>query len=229
VSEIEKLLLVQEHDLKIRDIQKTLQDIPATKSAESDRLESHRQALKEAEERVKHAQADVKKLELDCEAGRERITKYRQQQMQLKTNKEFQTMESEITGVRQQIAQVEDRELSAMEALEKARAEADAKKTALDAEDVLVRKDVADLDERLGSLEKRLKDLKDMRAKVAVGVDPEWLRTYERILTRRDRAVVPLQQGMCGGCHMSQPPTIIHQARRRTTLVSCLQCGRLVY
>ena len=46
---------------------------------------------------------------------------------------------------------------------------------------------------------------------------------------RHDAAVVPVQHGICGGCHLHIPPQLAHAARGGVELVTCDQCGRILY
>ena len=59
--------------------------------------------------------------------------------------------------------------------------------------------------------------------------DPEWLDRYDQVFGRKDKALVPIQDGVCSGCHMKLPPYIIHDAKKRAEMVSCEFCGRLLY
>ena len=89
MSNIERLLALQEHDSRIRGIKKELRDIPERKELEIERLSGHKAALADAESTMKTQQAIVKELELEITARHEKIAKLRQQQFDLKTNKEF--------------------------------------------------------------------------------------------------------------------------------------------
>ena len=72
---IEKLLVVQGHDVRIRAMEKEMRDIPARKEAEQARLEEHKAALAELGGELKAKQAAVKELELECDARRQKIDK----------------------------------------------------------------------------------------------------------------------------------------------------------
>ena len=56
------------------------------------------------------------------------------------------------------------------------------------------------------------------------------LSRYRRILkSKRDVAVVPIRHGACGGCHMKVTPQTVLSAKAADHLVSCDNCGRLIY
>jgi hypothetical protein len=53
---------------------------------------------------------------------------------------------------------------------------------------------------------------------------------YEKLfLTKAGRAVVPLEGNHCSGCHMTVTPATLRDAKLGAQVVSCEQCGRIVY
>lgn len=231
VSTIEQLLEVQEHDLRIQRIEGELRDIPARKERELDRLQAHTAAMKVAEAALQDRQAELKQNELEVQSKKDKIAKLRTQQMELKTNKEFKTMASEIETIEKAIRRDEDRELEIMETIEAARADVAARKKDLDAENAVVQEDIAVLDERIAGLETELRTEQALREKAKEGIEPEWLRRYESVLNskRGSAALVSAEGGVCRGCNMALPPYQQHNARKRLEMVVCSYCGRMLY
>ncbi len=90
--------------------------------------------------------------------------------------------------------------------------------------------DKADLQKRKAIIEQELSELRAEREKLATQVDAEALARYERILrSKGDTAIVPVQHGNCGGCHLQIPPQLIHNAKNGNELTSCDYCGRILY
>jgi predicted nucleic acid-binding Zn-ribbon protein len=229
VSVIEKLLAVQERDVRIRRIKQELTDIPARQEAEQTRLAEHKAALEAAEEALKLKQSDVKQLEIESDSKKEQISKLRQQQMELKSNKEFKAMELEIKTVETAISSVEDRELVLMEEVEAAREDVKARKADLEEEQSAVDEDVKMLGERAIELKAELAEEEKAREEAAKDVEPDWLARYNQVISRRETALVPVEHGVCGGCHMKLPPSASHDAKKRMHMVTCDFCGRLLY
>lgn len=229
MSIIEKLVSLQEHDCRIRDLEREMRDIPLRKDQEKTRLEEHRDKLSEAEQMLKALQADIKKVELEAESLREKITKLRQQQFSIKTNKEFKAIEDEIGLIQTQIGKLEDRELELMMKADQAKLEVERGRAMLAAEEAAVKADIQALDERASRIAAEIDQLRSVRAAIAAEIDPAWLASYERIFQRKERAIVPIEDGVCGGCHMQLPPFVLHDAKKQTALVACTFCGRLLY
>lgn len=229
MSDIKTLVALQDLDCRIRDMKRELEDIPARQKEEEARLELHKQNLNEAEEALKGKQAAVKQLEVEAGAVQDKINKLRQQQMQLKTNKEFKAMEHEIDAAQGEIGGLEDRELVLMDEVEAARLDVEARRKDLVDEEAGVSRDIAELQGRVSGLDTDIRQLEGERAGKVGEVAPEWLVHYERVLARRERALVPLVNGVCGGCHMTLPPSVRQNVMRQGDLVSCDHCGSLLY
>ena len=229
MSIIDELLSVQERDCRIREIQKEMKDIPMRQEQEQDRLESHKKELADAEEAHKLSQAQAKELELETESRKEKIMKLRQQQATIKTNKEFSAIESEVASIQREISLLEDKELGLMENIEAAAQSVAEKEAALKQEQAMVERDVQSLGERVSSLGVELKDVQEARTVAAKEVDPEWLEEYDRMIIRRAKALVAVENGICTGCHMQVPPAVAHDAKNPAIMTACSHCGRLLY
>ncbi len=229
MSEIKKLLPLQELDCQLRDMKREIEDIPARKEEEQSRLEEHKANLAKAEEAMKLEQAKIKELELEVQSCKEQIEKYRQQQMVLKSNKEFKAMEIEIANVQSKIREHEDEELVLMEDVEKARVHVTERRKELEAEEEAVNMDVVELDKRMAGIEEEITSLEARRGEVVGDVPGDMLSRYEMIQARRDRALVPVEGGICGGCHMKLPPSVNQNILKQEDMVSCDHCGRLLY
>ncbi len=229
MTNIDKLLEVQNFDLKIARIEKEIHDIPIRKDEELTRMESHQKALDEANKALQEKESEIRQQELEVESCQEKIKKLRQQQMTLKTNKEFKAVETEIDILNDKIKGFEDQELEMMEALELLRRDVKTKEAELAEEKKFIDEDIALLDKRLSELEESLVEEKQKRELATKDVDKEWLERYEIILSRKGNAVVKLEDGICSGCHMKLPPSAVQNVRKSNQMTFCDFCGRLLF
>ncbi len=229
-THLEKLLTVQDRDRKIRRLSKEIVDIPARKQMIESRLEEHRHVLKQINEEIKKKNLRVKEIEAEVVSAQEKTGKLRQQQFEVKSNDDYRAMEKQIGIIKREIAGFEEQELAIMEEIE------DLKKTSSDheqelaKEQTIVDEELEALNHRISSLESQIEDLKKERAELVKDVDEEWLSRYERTLNHTgDYAIVRVDKGVCGGCHMKLPPQVVHDARKFDTMTLCNYCGRLLY
>jgi predicted nucleic acid-binding Zn-ribbon protein len=221
---------IQEKDRQIAQLRRHQKEIPARKAAIEARLHEHQAALKQAEEEWKKSAAAIKEIENEIETHREHITRYRQQQFEVKSNEAYKSLQHEIAVAQQKVREREDREIERMEAGEAARAVVEQARGSLKGEEAEVAQETGALDERSARIDREVAEVEAERARLVVGVDRDWLGRYERIQKHvGDYAVVPVDNGSCGGCHMKLPPQAIHDAKRAQSVTSCAFCSRLLY
>ena len=228
MSTLEELLRLQDHDSIIIELEQQAQDIPERKEKESARLNELKSSLERALERLTASQMDIDRVELDRAAGKEKILKLRQQQMTLKTNREFRAMNQEIAGMEQELAKLDNLELKACDELDNAAEPIAEAEAALKVEQDNVQGYLDELDERLAEIVVRLEEAQEGRVDLVKGVDNRWRQYYERLLKTRGNAVVALVDGVCDGCHMHLPPAVNVEVKRAQRIVTCDYCGRIL-
>jgi hypothetical protein len=125
---------------------------------------------------------------------------------------------------------IEDRELELMEQGETAQREVvRATDEARKAKD-FVDGQLAALNAREQNLQAERAQLRANREELAGAVDDGVRQRYERLTKNRgDNIVVGIQHGVCGGCHMRLPAQIIVSCRASQELITCINCGRILY
>ena len=187
-------------------------------------------ALGALKSKAQHLEMDRKTLELDAGTRRESINRLITQQYESRKNDEFRAMGNEIERYEKEIQRIEDQELELMDQAEKLKVEVAAEeKKAAGARDSIARQ-MADLDEKGKTLEGRLNALTAERAELSGKVEEDLLERFERLFgSKGDAAVVALEHEVCTGCHMKVTTQTAHRVKNGKEIVSCEQCGRILY
>lgn len=230
LPEIEKLLILQDRDRKLRALRIEQKNAPLEKKAFADKQAAAQAQLDVAKGKAKEFELERKKLETQVEGIRERIAKYQVQKFQTRKNEEFAALNHEIANCEKDISGLEDRELDLMEAAEKQKpviAEAEKIFAAAKAQ---AERQTVDLDQKITTLGEQITAIEAERAKLAAEVEEELLDTYDRLLkTKNGEAVAGLRHDVCSGCHMKVTPTTSSKARAGKEVVQCENCARIVY
>lgn len=227
---LEKLLILQDRDRRIFQMNREIKDIPVRKAEIESRLNSYKEALQKAQDSVQQCQASMDQDEIEIESLKEKITKYRQQQFEIKNNEEYRALEKEIYETKQAIKKLEDNEILHMEAKEAAQAVVAERQKDIEHQESIVREDMKAFEGRLSAIEEQLQDQKKKRDEIASEIDPDLVRRYTRIFENKgDRALVPVENGACGGCHMKLPPQLVTDAKKKDQVTTCVFCGRILY
>jgi len=228
---LEPIYALQKKDRRLIKLMREIRDIPQRKSDIEAQLAGSTQKLEVARDSKKHTEASLKELELEVESLKERITKYKNQQMEATTNDQYRAFVKEIGTVEREISDLEDKEIVLMESLEKGKAIVAECEEKLGGEKAGIADELGELDARSAELTEMLEQMKAGRARAAEQCDKPILQKYVRIMNnKRDFAVVMVEPGgHCGGCHMKLPPQVTNDARNPTKIVVCNFCGRIVY
>ena len=227
---IEKLLILQDRDRKILRVLQELAHIAPERESLHARAASTQSQLDAAKNRVKQIEAERKRLEVDVEAKKTQIEKYANQQLQTRKNEEYRALAHEIDGCKADITKIEDQEIELMEQAEAAQKEVVRATQEAAAAKKLVDEQVAQLNEREENLKKELAEFQSGRANLAAAVDETARARYERLLkSKGDNVVVGVDHGACGGCHMKLPAQVLVTCQGHKELVSCINCGRILY
>jgi len=227
---IEKLLVLQDRDRKLRRVKTELATIEPQRQAMKNKGLGAQTGLDRAKQHTMEIETKRKQLDLEIESKKALIEKYGHQQFQTRKNDEYQALAHEIVNCKEAISKIEDQQLDLMEKAEAAIKELAAAASVLKEAQGVVEGEIKLLTEREQNLKKELAELSSNRDVLAGVVDESVLNRYERIMnTRGDNVVVDIERGVCGGCHMKIPPQVIMSCRAQQELTTCTNCGRILY
>lgn len=230
LESIEKLLILQDRDRKISRIKNELARIEPERRELQSRAAHTQASLDAAKLRGKQIESQRKDLELEVDAQKQKIAKYSIQQFETKKNDEFKAIGHEIEACKANISKIEDKEIELMEQAEAAQKEVATATQAASEAKKHVDGQVAELNAREENLKKELAELSANREELAAAVEEEVRNRYERLLKQKgENVVVGIQHGVCGGCHMKFPQQIVLSCRREENVVTCPNCGRILY
>jgi predicted nucleic acid-binding Zn-ribbon protein len=230
LENVEKLLILQDRDKQIHRIQTELAHIDPERNALKTKAADAQHHQERARQRVKELEARRKELELEVEAKKQLIEKYANQQLQTRKNEEYRALAHEIEMCKSDIFKIEDQEIELMEQAEAAQKVVVASTQAAAAARSLGDDQIAQLDSREENLKKQLAELEASRAELASAVDEGIRARYERLArSKGENVVVGVQHGVCGGCHMRLPAQVLVSCQAQQELVTCINCGRILY
>jgi predicted nucleic acid-binding Zn-ribbon protein len=228
--QIESLLVLQERDTRLFTLLKEIANLPKEEAAFDLRLQTAQNTFDLKKKTSLALEAEKKGIELEVQAKQQQIGRYGQQQLDTRKNEEFQALGNEIKHAEEAIQSLEDKELEVMEKIEIAQ-----KQLAIDAD--VLKKATADhqtgkatLAQKKVSLEKSLEEVKTLKQEAESKVEETALRKYQRIIAnKKENALVPIRNGNCAGCHMKVTAQTLVAIKADKELISCDNCGRLVY
>ncbi|HZQ24756.1 MAG TPA: C4-type zinc ribbon domain-containing protein [Terriglobales bacterium] len=229
VSDIEKLLHLQQADREIRRLNDEVAALPKRVLAIEQKLAGTQAILEKAKASVKADEAARRKYEAAIQELQTKISKYRDQSLDVKTNEQYKALLGEIQFAEQEIRANEDKILELMVNAESREKEVKAAEAELKQETAEIEKEKADARQRTAEDEKQLAEWNAKRDQLRQGIAPDLLRQFERVSHFRGSGIAEVRDHKCMGCQVMLRPQTYNEVRSGKEVVSCDSCQRILY
>lgn len=227
---LEKLLVLQDRDVHRRLVETQLAAIPREREAAERKIVQHKGIIEEAHQRVRELELERSRLEQEIAATEEQALKYRNQQIQVKKNDEYQALTHEIAGTEAKISELEEKEIQTLYDLDAEREKTAAEEKAQNEEITFLENQLLRLTEKDGNLEIELQQSKETVEAARQEVPAKSIRVYDRLAKVLPLPViVPLHSQKCSGCHLRVSAGVDAEARGGGEMTACDNCTRILY
>jgi predicted nucleic acid-binding Zn-ribbon protein len=216
-------------DSSLDELQEMKGDLPQIVAELSDKVKGKLAQKKELEDTVKKSLIGRDQADVDIINLKEKIEKYKTQQFQVKTNKQYDTLAREIDTAQEKITKLQ----KSMEVLENkaSLAKEDAEKLAPEIE--AMQSELTVNKKELNIVNKEHEDeelkLQHEREKIVSRITKSDYQMYSRIRKAEEgRAIVPVKRSSCGGCFNRVTPQRVLELRKNAALLACERCGRIL-
>jgi len=229
-KELAALKRLQRLDEQLAQLQRRQEGLPQRVAAARRNVDEREERRRQSQERLHHHRLEIDRQELELRSREEHIGRLRQQLNQVKTNREYQTLLTEIRSLEADVSRLEEGALEAMGEADELAAELETLRGGIEEAQQEVRAVEQAVGDEADSLGSEIAGLEGDRRQVAALVSPESLAVYERL--RRGlggRVVVPIVNELCQGCHLPLTPQTVSELLTGRSLVTCHRCGRILY
>ncbi|SRR6266542_3237802 len=224
------VLALQETDQALDRAQARLTDVEA-QMGESDGLIAARRAVVERQELLTQLRSRLHDAEWSVDDAREKasVVEGKLYGGTIRNPKELSDLDADLSSLRTQVAKREDTLLGLLVEIEEAEALLGAAQSALTETETTWQRDQAALLKEKSRLEPEIAALESRRQDQLLAVDSSSLRLYQLLRDRhRGQAVAGVERGMCQGCRITLPMSLLQKARSGVGLVQCVSCERIL-
>lgn len=230
MEDLEQLVALQALDADLARLREAMAAVPR----ELARLDAELAAARARYTTVQHAAEETMKTRRNKEQDLKGVLAARDGRNQklhaIKTNQEYTAAMHELDAMKGQIRALEDAIVELMEREEQIAREVVTARKALAAEEERVRGEQETQRRELARLEAECAGRESERKAAADRVAALNLSRYERIRGGKGGlAVVPIENGVCGGCFRRLPPQLALEVKTGVDIVYCQFCGRMLY
>jgi predicted nucleic acid-binding Zn-ribbon protein len=229
-EQLSLLIQLQEIDIKIRSIAEQKSQLPETLAALERRRSESKEELDKTKEALQAAQKNKRDRDKDLEVGAQKVEKLKARTSEIKTNKEYQALLKEIESAEQENKAIEDEILVLMERIDASTASIMmAEKKARDNEAAIMAEQ-KEHEDAFVKLDEELREAEHHRQEMAVRIEPLVFAQYQKLIaSKAGIAIVEARGESCSGCYMSIPPQVFVNVKKNNSIITCPQCGRILY
>lgn len=223
------LATLQQLDNRLNALQAEVEALPKQLQAYDDACSEARQALTAIGDEIDRAERQRRSLERELEGSQAQLVKTQTKLRGVKTNKEYSAVLAEIDTGKQHIAALEDQILELMEVAESQRQKRQQQEHHVQRSEQELARQAERVRQAQAVLGEKVAAEEVERQHLVADVESDLYARYEQLSGMRDRqAVVLVQEGACGGCHLTVQPQLISELRRQDALITCPHCQRIL-
>jgi predicted nucleic acid-binding Zn-ribbon protein len=229
-DKIRKLSELQGIDTKINAIEKSRGNLPyivEELKAEISLIENEVSELEKTNNELAESLRDSKST---IEKSKILLEKYKNQRNMVTNNKEYEALIKEIDFRETLVIEEEDRIKELAEDLTVGKENFETKTRILSSRKSTLTEKETELEQKLNDTQEEEKNLKEKRNLLVAKIEKPLYNLYLRVYGSKGRlAVVPANEGHCGGCFTVLPSQKLSELRRADSIVQCDACSRILY
>jgi uncharacterized protein len=230
LADLQHLIDLQHLDTETDQRRKWVSDLPGRLAAFEARLAERRQAFDAARQALADNQNARRTLEKELAVVQGRLTKFKDQLMEVKTNKEYQAIQHEIAMAQDGVRGFEDQILELLVQADDQTAAVSAAQQALADEERTIAAHRTTLEHERTRIDGELEALVSSRQHLVRRTAADLVALYATVAaTRRGTAVVEVRDGHCSACHVRLRPQNVIEIRRSERVFQCESCSRILF
>ncbi len=186
--------------------------------------------VEEGEKRFKSFQVKMDNKELDLKGIESEIDKFKVQLNQIKNNKEYSALKSEIGLKEADKSVIEDEVLKMMDGLEEERNKVNELRNDVKQDEIKLAQLTKAIEDDVKRIDDEIKTVIARRDGLVETLEKDPKHHFQRLIKSTDGvAVAEVVNNACQRCFFTVTPQTINQLLSEKELVFCLSCGRILY
>ncbi len=229
--DLERLIELQRLTSAIAEARRAIDAHPGRLQAADTLLNDAIQAVETATTALDENKQRRRNLEKEAAVFQGRLTKFQEQLSVVKTNKEYQAMQSEIASAKVALGAVEERLLESMVEMDVLAAKFDeanavkaAKRKEVDAEKQVLAGELA-------KTKRALAEAATAHEALLAELPARVIALFDKVAKMRRGVALShaTRDGLCSECHVRLRPAVFQEVRHNDGVIQCESCQRILY
>jgi predicted nucleic acid-binding Zn-ribbon protein len=224
------LIALQDVVTRAEDARRRIADAPGRIQALDQQLAVATEALDAAKAALAANLSARRELEKEAAVAQQRVSKFKDQLMEAKDNRQFHALQHEIATFTEELSRVEGSIIEKMVEGDDLTARVKTAETALTNQRKAAAAQRAAIEAEAADLSSTIERLAAERAAIAGTLSAAELTTFESgIKARKGLALARMVDGLCEACRVRVRPHLNNQIRAGDQIIQCESCQRILY
>jgi predicted nucleic acid-binding Zn-ribbon protein len=225
------LLELQEIDREVLSIKASLSRLPDEAKRRTAALQEKKDKLAKSEHTHRTLLLDSKELEGEVNALNSQIMRSQEKMFELRNQREYQAMKSQIASLKADLKHNEDLTLDIMQQVETIKTSVEKLREEIVEEERAIASLVAQADQDKDAAKGRMLELKDERDKLLRRVEPSDYDIYRRLMRPPDFVAVSTvtEFNLCSACNVQIEHQTLNRLYIGREMVFCSNCARILF
>ncbi len=229
-EQLELLWELQEIDLDLKHIKEERERYPKEIKKLDEKKNIEKEKMQKEKERIELLEKERRQKEGHLNLEQEKIKRAEGRMFEVKTNKEYQALLSEVDTIKEAISREEEEILKVLDEIDELKKSLSKreKEVAVVLEKVEAEKKI--IQEKMVQDDEIWKKRMERREVLTKQLESKLYKLYNTLKERRQGVgVVSVKHETCQGCFVNVPPQMFIEVQKNNALIRCPHCNRILY
>lgn len=228
--QLEWLVRLQAREQEMQRLEQAMVELEEEREERAEEIRRAEAAVESAEESLEECQKEIRRLDMELKTAEEKVSKYRDQLLEVKTNKELWALQEEIETAEEEVGDVEEQSLVQMERADELEETIGERQEELRETRQRVEAAREDIDRREAEVRARQQEVEAALSGLRDELSDDLLERYEAVKRIRDgRGLAEARDGVCHACNFTLRPQLWVELRNLEDILACENCKRLLW
>ncbi len=221
---------LQKIDLELKSIKDLQEKYPREIKRLDEKEKVEREKIQKEKEKAELLEKERRQKEGHLGLEQERVKKSEGRMFEVKTNKEYQALLTEIEGLKVSNSREEEEILQLLEEIDDLKKAISKREKEMSAVLAKIEADKKTLQEKTTRDQAALRKGMERKEALTKQIDSSLYRLYSTLKEKRKGvSMVSVKQETCQGCFVNVPPQMFIEVQKNNSLVRCPNCNRILY
>jgi predicted nucleic acid-binding Zn-ribbon protein len=229
-EQLELLWQIQKIDLELKGIKEEKDRYPREMKKLDEKQKIEKERIQKEKGKIESLEKIRRQKEGHLNMEQEKIKRAEGRMFEVKTNKEYQALLSEIDAIKEANSRMEEEILQVMDEIDELKKDLSKREKEMGVTLEKIEAERKRLLEKMVHEEKAWDEEMERREVLAKQIESKLFKLYNTLKEKRHGiGVVSVKNETCQGCFVNVPPQMFIEVQKNNALIRCPNCNRILY